>query len=164
MKVLIKAGAEIDVPTRDELREDIHGAVRVQSELERAWVRGVKPMRTSAPWGSGNAYVSPPVPQGYCWVLMLAGVTLGASDQLQVFVNSDNTTITNGQGNIIYGPTTNSAGATFPVSQAATFPKGAVVLFTGDTFSLKAVGGQQINRVFWAVIELPAERIGELLI
>ena len=110
MKVLIKAGAEIDVPTRSEVREDIHGAFRDYLEArEREHLRGLKWIEKVIQGkcdGSGNItlpaqgdVVSMGPEVGWAWSVRRVSVgfsgTAVASPFLNLFHRDANGTATN---------------------------------------------------------------------
>jgi hypothetical protein len=87
-KILLKAGAEIDVPTRAEVREDIHDAWRsYESEREQVRARGVKWIRVAAndPLTPTKETIYGPEP-GYIWKLSRFSTTLTGADSVSLYI------------------------------------------------------------------------------
>lgn len=162
MKVQIKAGAEIDIPTRGEIREDLTDVVGVLGAELRADLRGVKWMRlpmltgtvaSSALTLGEGAHVGPS--QGYAWSLrriVIDGLTSGATPDIM-----------NMYRNAVTGvpPLWQFNGNNF----GYTFGRLEMVLIGGDELmfansgTLAATG--QI-RVSGELVEVPAEMLAKL--
>jgi hypothetical protein len=160
MKVLIKAGAEIDVPTRDEVRQDIHSAWREQAaDAERARARGVKYIRLSAPGPSPAAqtlYIANGPEVGYIWALRLLSVQLSAADTVLAYVTSSAPSTGSTPQRLIANFSTSGA------NQVGTFPTAAAMLYGGESVYLSAAA-HNITAFHLTAWEVPAEMEWKLL-
>jgi len=153
VKVLIKAGAEIDVPTRSEVREDIHGAWRdYQAEL-RQKARGIKPIRIARPGpvtAASTLFLTDAAPEsGYLWNLKLVSVQLAAAGTLLTYIASSAPSTSSTPLRLIANNLTSNA------NQVVTFSSSQVILYPDEGLYLSAT--QNINAVFLTAAEVPAE-------
>ena len=158
MKVLIKAGAEIDVPTRSEVREDIHGAWRdYQAEL-RAKARGIKPIRIARPGpapAAGTLFLTDAAPEsGYLWNLKLVGVQLAAAGTLLTYIASSAPGTGATPLRLIANNLTSNA------NQVASWSSSQVILYPDEGLYLAAT--QNITAVFVTAAEVPAEMYAKI--
>ena len=134
-KIELRAGAVLDTLSHDEMREVLAEHRAQLQELDRA--RGVKAIRLPLVIGtaSGNALTmggdSLAVPQGpdtgYFWSLrhlVIEGMTASSSTPDVMNVKRNNRTIWQLNGN----------------SFCATFGRGEIILFTGETLQYVSVG------------------------
>lgn len=153
MKVLIKAGAEIDVPTRDEVRQDIHSAWSDYQAQLREKARGIKPIRIARPGPSpaaGTLFVTDAAPEsGYLWNLKLISVQLAAAGTLLTYIASSAPSAGSTPLRLIANNTTSNA------NQVVTFSSSQVILYPDEGVYLSAT--QNISAVFLAAAEVPAE-------
>ena len=97
-RTVLKSGVEIDIPTRGEVREDIHTAWRDhESQRERERARGIKKFRRSAllstPAGTRVSILDAITPEaGYSWVIRCISVYLASAGTGQAFITSDTST------------------------------------------------------------------------
>jgi hypothetical protein len=154
MKVLIKAGAEIDVPTRDEVRADIHsGWQKYLTELEQAKARGIKPIRIARPGpatAAGTLFMTDAAPEsGYLWNLKLIGVQLAAAGTGQVYIASSAPSTSSTPRALIADLNTSKA------NQVASWSSSQVILYPDEGLYLSFT--QNINAVLLTAAEVPAE-------
>jgi hypothetical protein len=154
MKVLIKAGAEIDVPTREEVRADIHSGWREYlTELERAKARGIKPIRIARPGPSpaaGTLFMVDAAPEsGYLWNLKLVSVQLAAAGTVLVYVASSAPSTSQTLLRLIANMSTSNA------NQVTTWSSSQLILYPDEGLYVSAT--QNINAVFVTAAEVPAE-------
>lgn len=160
-KVALKAGAEIDLLSREELRQDLASDYALR---EIARLRGIKHMRLPQLMGSasagklslgvehGGASVGPE--EGYRWAitrLVVTGLTSGASpDIVNFYLNS-------AAGPIFWTLTGNQ--------YAETFGKGQLSMYGGDTLAIASSGTFSSTSqiiVSGEAWETPAELFGKL--
>ena len=157
--VTLDFGSKVDMLNKDELREAL-----IEDARERAKITGVKQFRMWLNGGTvgmgglnftttGNPPQGPA--QGYIWMVMNLGIELSAAAALKIYLNSGLAAA--GSNRLIASVGTGSAVPTFP------FSKGQFPLFAGDTVTF-VVGSNAIESIFMTGIEIPAERIGELLL
>jgi hypothetical protein len=159
VKVLIKAGAEIDVPTRAEVAEDIHAAWRDHFDAQqRARARGIKAIRFSAP-GPVPAVSTLFLPDGpntgYIWVLRLMSVQLASAGTVLAYITSAAPATSATPQRLIANYSTSST------SQVTTFPSGAAMIYPAESVYLSAT--TNIAAYFLAMWEVPAEMEYRLL-
>jgi hypothetical protein len=161
-QVKIQGGMTLEIPNRDEIREDMAGVWDAQ---QRRLVRGIKWMRLPATLsgavkssaitlGTGTGQIVGPE-QGYAWAmrrLVVGGLTAGATpDVVNLYRNDGFNQVALWQFN------GNNFGYTFNNLQ--------LVLMSGDTFSLQNVGTIAATGTITLsgeLVEVPAERLGEL--
>jgi hypothetical protein len=154
MKVLIKAGAEIDVPTREEVRADIHSGWRdYLTELERTKARGIKPIRIARPGpatAASTLFVVDAAPEsGYLWNLKLVSVQLAAAGTGQLYVASSAPPTGVTPRSLIADLNTSKA------NQVASWSSSQMILYPDEGLYLSFT--QNINAVFVTAAEVPAE-------
>jgi hypothetical protein len=162
-RVKIQGGVELEVPNRDEIREDFSS---VWEQQQRARVRGIKWMRlpeTLTGKVVSNAITlgvatgqTPLGPEsGYAWTftrLMVTGLATGATPDVVNLYRNDRFA-----GPPLWQFNGNNFGYTFG--------KLRVTLMAGDTLSLQNVGALAATGTIFLsgeLIEVPAERLGEL--
>lgn len=158
-------GRPVDMLTKSELEE----ALAADAQL-RAVVAGVKTVETlfniNQIGASQFLFTTPPgmVAPGYIWSVMNIGLELAASSQVRVYKGipalSGSPAITpTGTGRVVDTMTSF-------VTPSSQFSKGQLILRGGDqlTFVSTTPASAFILSVFMVSIEIPAERIGELLI
>jgi hypothetical protein len=162
-QVQIQGGVKIEIPDRDEIREDFSS---VWEQQQRARVRGIKWMRlpeTLSGKPVSNAITlgvatgqTPLGPEsGYIWTLtrlVVTGLTAGATPDVVNLYRNDRFA-----GPPLWQFNGNNFGYTFG--------KLRVTLGAGDTLSLQNVGSiaaTGLITVSGELIEVPAERAGEL--
>jgi hypothetical protein len=159
LKVLIKAGAEIDVPTRAEVAEDIHSAWRASEahhEMERA--RGLKWIRASQPGPlplASTLFLPTGPDTGYLWTAMLLSVQLASAGTVLAYVTSAAPSTSSTPLRLIWNASTSSA------NQVTTFGRGAVMLNQAESVYLSAT--QNITAWLLAGWEVPSEMAWKLL-
>jgi hypothetical protein len=161
-KITLQGGMHLEVPNRDENREDV---ARVMDERELVQARGVKWMRlpeiTGTPANSalaldeshGALVVGPE--QGYAWCLrrvVVDGMTTGTTpDVLNMYRNSTG-----------LAPLWQFNGNNF----AYTFGRLELTLMGGDTLKFASVGTFAATgriRVSGELVEVPAEMLWKLI-
>jgi hypothetical protein len=156
-KIMIKAGAVIDVPTRDEVREDISAAVRDMAEIEserlRARARAFTPMRISGNIGNRSTFLLDATPEsGYVWNLKLISVQLVGSGTCVAYISSSAPqTGATPQRLIGTGTVANSA------NQIMTWSSSQVLLFPDESIYLTATSN--LLTYFITAMQVPAEMI-----
>lgn len=158
MLQMLDLGRPVDVLTKDELAEALAEDARLRSTLA-----GVKPQEVFIPSGlipavAGPFTTSGAVPQcpanGYIWAVMQIGCDLSASAALNIYKA---TAATIGQGG---KPVVHNGAAGV---QTASFAKGQLWLRPGEQLTFSPATGFLLS-AFIVAIEVPAERVGELLI
>lgn len=163
-KITLQGGMHLEVPNRDENREDI---ARVMDERELVAARGVKWMRLPQITGTaansaitldeshGAPIVGPE--SGYLWSLrriVVDGMTTGTTpDVLNMYRNSAGTAS---------APLWQFNGNNF----AYTFGRLEMVLAGGDTLKFASVGtfaSSSLIRVSGELVEVPAEMAWKLI-
>ena len=158
-KILIRAGAEIDVPTREEVREDIHAAVRdvaaLENARERELARTMKRMEILVPVSpaANNIFIGQTVtanegngPElGYIWSVRMVSITLSGTGTLTVYKSSSNTDT---RRPVFY------SGTGQPV-QVATWSSDQLRLRPGE--GLYIVGSTTLTYVFMSAWEVASE-------
>jgi hypothetical protein len=155
MKVLIKAGAEIDVPTRDEVRADIHDAWRsYEAERERIRARGVKWVRIAVndPLVPHNETIYGPE-AGYVWKLSRFTATLSAADSIALYVGDS-------ANNRLIGFTPSVTGQTLYVIG---FSGPSEVLLGGETLYAATSGTGRFSQYYLSAWQVPEEMQWKLL-
>lgn len=158
MRQTLDFGKQIDMLTKGEFEDALAEDAKI-----RAIITGVKPVEVFIPTSiigpgvavystSGNPPVAPA--SGYIWAVMAVGLDLSAGSALNVYKGTPSAV---GQGGraVIHNASTNV--------QLATFSKGQLWIRPGDQLTF-IVAAASILSVFMNVIEIPAERVGELLI
>jgi hypothetical protein len=157
-KVTLDFGQTWDILTKHELSEALAEDARL-----RAIVAGVKPVEMFLGTGILGAAAtifstsggSPQAPaNGYLWAVMQIAVDLSASAALNVYKGTpaaaaagSRPVMHNGNANV----------------QIGSFSKGQVWMRPGDQFTFIPASGNLLS-IFMTAIEVPAERVGELLI
>lgn len=154
MKVQIKAGAEIDVPTREEIRGDIHdGWTDYLSALERNRAKGAKPIRIARPGPSpaaGTLFLTDAAPEsGYLWNLKLVSVQLASAGTALIYIATSAPSSGSTPLRLIANLSTSNT------NQVATWSSSQVILYPDEGLYVSAT--QNINAVFLAAAEVPAE-------
>jgi hypothetical protein len=151
-------GERLDLLTKDELT----AALR-EDALIRAAVVGVKVAR---PWfnlgaigPAASSFTTPAnmVNSGYTWSIMSAGAELSANAFMRVTYGRSSGAI-DGSNRVAAGWTTNTG-----ISWQS-FSKGQLILQAGEQLVFTPAGAVTILSLALAAIEIPAERIGELLL
>lgn len=149
--------SEIETLNKTELADALEDA------RLRAVVSGVKlsrPFWNVGAIGANAASFQTPVnmvQSGYVWTIMAIGIELSASAAVRAYYGNYSGTI-NGA---------NRLAATWGANTAASwnsFSKGQLMLPAGEQITLVPAAAQFILSVQLVAIEIPAERIGELLI
>jgi hypothetical protein len=160
VKVLIKAGAEIDVPTRAEVAEDIDKAWRgYMADHQLARARGTKFIRLS---GIGpvpaaqTLYLANGPEVGYIWALRLLSVQLAAADTVLAYVTSSAPSAGSTPQRLIANMSTSNA------NQVSLFATAQAMIYGGESVYLSAAAH---NIVAWhlAAWEVPSEMEYKLL-
>lgn len=162
-KVLIKAGAEIDVPTRDEVAEDLARAVRDEiggwQAAERTRARGIKHIRIAgigAQPAAQTLYIPNGPASGYKWSLRLLSVQISAADTCLAYITSSAPSAGSTPLRLI------SAFGTSNANQVATFAKGQVMLDSDESVYLSCAA-HNINAWFMSAWEAISEMEYRLL-
>jgi hypothetical protein len=153
-KVLIKAGAEIDVPTRDEVRADIHdGWHDYLSAIERQRARGVKPVRIARPGptpAAGTLFLTDAAPEsGYLWNVKILSVQLASAGTVLAYIASSAPSTSGTPRTLIANMGASSA------NQVTTWSSSQLILYPDEGIYLVAT--QNISAAFLAAAEVPAE-------
>ena len=157
-KVILDFGTEVDMLNKTELQEALAEDARVRALITgvkqfRLWLNGGTPGMNAASFTMSGTPPQGPA-QGFIWMVMNVGAELSASGALRMFLNSGSNAA---GGNRLVGAT--GSGSAFPT---ISFSKGQCPWFAGDSFTFTT--GALINDLFITGIEIPAERIGELLL
>jgi hypothetical protein len=161
-QVKIQGGVSLEIPNRDEIREDIGS---VWQQQQRQHIRGIKWMRlpetlsgpvvsSAIQLGVAKGQVVGPE-QGYAWSLgrlLVSGLTAGTTPDIVNLYRNDRFA-----GPPLWQFNGNNFGYTFG--------KLRLVLMSGDTLSLQNVGTIAATGTILLsgeLIEVPAERLGEL--
>ena len=159
MEVLIKAGAVINVPTRDEVRDDLHAGIKEQFDaIERSKARGVKVVRISSPGPSPAAqsvYTGLGPESGYIWALRLLSVQLASAGTALAYVTSSAPGTSATPQRLAANMSTSNA------NQVSLFAKGQLMLYPDEALWINAT--QNITAWFMAGWEVPAEMEFKLL-
>lgn len=148
---LLRAGVEIDIPSRHEIRHEVDEALRM-----RARERAKKRMEVMVPVSGTSASVPGPPNEGYVWSLKLAAAQLSATGSISVYKASSASDLRRPLGN-----------ATAPASAIGTaFP--AVVTWSSDQARIRH--GEEIfilatvsmSGLYVAAWEAPAEMEAEI--
>jgi hypothetical protein len=155
-KILIKAGAELDIPTRDELRGDIHGAVAdvmaAESERQRARARGFLPIRLYGQPGGKTTFLLDAVPEsGYVFNVKLLSLQLASAGTVLVYIASSTPSTGSTPGRLVGNLSTSSA------NQVITWSSSQLLLFADEALYLVAT--QAINVYFLIAMQVPAEMV-----
>jgi hypothetical protein len=155
-KILIKAGAEIDIPTREELQHDIHGAVRdvmtAESERQRARARGFVPLRLTGPIGGKTTFLLDAVPEsGYVFNLKLLSVQLASAGTLLAYIASSAPATGATPSRLIANASTSNA------NQVMTWSSSQVLVYPDESIYLVAT--QNMNVYFLIAAQVPAEMV-----
>lgn len=154
-------GRPVDMLTKSELEE----ALAADAQL-RAVVAGVKSVdvffNTNQIGAGQTIFTTPPgmVASGYVWSVMNMGMELSASSTVRVYkgIPPSGTGAPNGLGRMV-DVMTNF------ITPNAQLSKGQLILRAGDQLTFfPPTGPPNILSLFITAIEIPAERIGELLI
>jgi hypothetical protein len=155
--VKLDFGERIDVLNQRELRD----ALREDAELRRA-VSGVKPVERwfgLAQIGAAQTVFSTPpgmVAAGYMWAVMNVGWELSAAGVARIYKGVPSFYAA-GFGRFV------TQGASTTTSNAQ-FSKGQLMLRAEDQLTVEQVAAVNILSVYITAIEIPAERVGELLL
>jgi hypothetical protein len=158
MLQMVDLGSPVDLLTKDELSEALAEDARLRSTL--AGVRPVEVFIPTSVIGAGVSIFStsgqpPQAPaNGYIWAVMLISTDLSASTVLNVYKGTPTAADIGGK------PILRNAGAP---EQVGTFSKGQLWLRPGDQLTFFPTAGNVLS-VYMVVIEVPAERVGELLL
>lgn len=164
-KVLIRAGAEIDVPTRAEVAQDLRSIWDEQREIEsareRERLRSMKRVELFIPVSpaANNVFIGQTVtanegngPElGYVWSVRMVSITLSGTGTLTVYKSSS------------------SADTRRPVWYAGTGQPVQVALWSSDQLRIRPgeglyiVGSTTLTAVFMSAWQIAAEREGELV-
>ena len=164
-KVLIRAGAALDVPTRAEVAEDLRSIWeeqrQIESARERERLRSMKRIELFIPVSpaANNVFIGQTVtanegngPElGYIWSVRMVSITLSGTGTLTVYKSSS------------------SADTRRPVWYAGTGQPVQVALWSSDQLRLRPgeglyiVGSTTLTAVFMSAWQVAAEREGELV-
>jgi hypothetical protein len=152
-------GESLDLLTKDELAAALHE----DAALRRAIV-GVKTVEFFNNAGqigaSVNTYTFPPSPaSGYVWAVMNLGFELSAAGVTRVYKAGGGVPLSTPIGGNRFAGQTAST-----IANSLTFSKGQLMLRSGDQLVFLVPGAGFLLSAFMSAIEVPAERIGELLI
>src|SRR5580693_4209665 len=152
-------GETVDLLDKSELRD----ALREDAALRRA-VSGVKSMdyfyNASQIGANVNTYTIPASPAGgYMWAVMNIGFELSAAGVTRLYKEGAGVPLSTPIGGSRFVGQTAST-----IANSLSFSKGQLMLRNGEHLIGLAPGAGFILSVFMTVIELPAERIGELLL
>lgn len=172
MKVLIKAGAEVDIPTRAEMAEDMRATWRSEQEIENARqreaVRGFKYMRVVSRPGANKADGGGPA-SGYAWSLMYVGAIMSAGSDLCVFLGKlgDYTAAAGSPQNSnlpLLGAGGSGSGAASENLNQVTFGFRQQILYPDESITVVAQNSAA-NLLFVTVcaVQFPAEKIGVII-
>jgi hypothetical protein len=156
----IRAGSVIDVPSRDEVREDIGHGIRdhfLMQEATRA--RGIKYIRLSGPGPSPAAqtfYVQSGPASGYIWALRMLSVQLSAADTVLAYVTSSAPSTSSTPQRLIANMSTSSA------NQVSLFATAQAMLYADESVYLSPAA-HNITAYYLAAWEVPAEMEWKLL-
>lgn len=171
-KVVLDFGTTVDMLNKDELQEALAEDARL-----RALVTGVKPFEVFlnsaqitalTPPGatanvittSGGMFQAPA--SGYVWAVMLTGWEVsGAGTNVRLYKGSwaNASATANGTGRLVASNTGTPNAASF------LFSKGQLMMKAGDQLTFVCVtAAQTLLGIYYAGIEIPAERVGELLL
>ena len=156
-KIVLDFGTEVDMLNKTELQEALAEDARL-----RALTAGVKQFRmfiNSAQLGVTSFSLSGNPPQGpasgFTWMIMNIGAELSAAAGLRVYLSSG--------ANAAGGNRLVAASGTGSANVAFQFSKGQFPVYAGEALTF-VVGSNLIQSIFMTGIEIPAERIGELLL
>jgi hypothetical protein len=161
MLTTLDIGSKIDILNQHEMREVMRDAQRADAELRAALV-GVKPMDkfygVNVIGAAVQAFTTPNsmVAAGYMWAVMNMGFELSAAGVTRVYKGSP-PQFALGSGRFV-GQTASTA------TNSLTFSKGQLMLRTEDVLTIQVPGAGNLLSVFISAIEVPAERVGELLL
>lgn len=153
-RVIIKAGAEIDLPTREEMAADIGTSLReIESERMRARGRGFTPMRISGNIGGRSTFLLDATPEsGYVWNLKLIALQLVGSGTCVAYIaSSAPATGATPQRLIGTGTVANSA------NQVMTWSSSQVLVYPDESIYLTATSN--MNTYFVTAMQMPAEMV-----
>ncbi len=145
----IQGGAKVEIPQRDEIRDDMRGAI---AERDRQHARGFKPMRVSGPGPSPAAstlYIAYGPESGYLWNLKLISVQLASAGTVLAYITSGAPGAGSTPQRLIANMSTSN------VNQVVTFSSSQVMLLPDESVYLSAT--QNISAWFLAAAEVPAE-------
>jgi hypothetical protein len=157
MLMTLELGSTVDLLNHGELRD----ALREDAEL-RAAVVGVKPMDKffglNVIGAAVQAFSTPPgmVAAGYMWAVMNCGIELSAAGVTRIYKGVP------GQFAAGFGRFVTQTAST--ATNSASFSKGQLMVRTEDQLTFQVPGAGNILSVFISAIEIPAERVGELLL
>ncbi len=164
-KVVIRAGAEIDVPTRAEVAEDLRSIWeeqrQIESARERERLRTMKRVELFVPISpaANNIFIGQTItanegngPElGYVWSVRMVSITLSGTGTLTVYKSSS------------------SGDTRRPVWYSGTGQPVQVALWSSDQLRIRPgeglylVGSTTLAGVFMSAWEIAAEREGELV-
>jgi hypothetical protein len=153
----IDFGQKVDLLNKNELREALAEDARI-----RAAVKGVKPVDkffNLGQIGAAQTVFSTPagmVSSGYIWAVMNVGWELSAAGVARIYKGIPSAYAA-GVGRFV------SQGASTTTSNVS-FSKGQLMLRSEDQLTVEQVAAVNILSVFISAIEIPAERVGELLL
>lgn len=157
-KILIKAGAEIDVPTRAEVRQDIYDAAQdVETQRLRVEYRGIKPMRVSGPVSPAATtyYIANGPEVGYLWSVQLLSVQLASAGTVLAYVTSSAPSTGATPQRLVANMSTSNA------NQVQPYAKNQCPVYPAESIYLVAT--QNITAFYMSGWEVPAEMVGKLL-
>jgi hypothetical protein len=151
-------GESLDVLTKDELA----AALSEDAAIRRA-VTGVKSLDfnyNSSQTGSLATYTIPATPAGgFVWAVMNVGFELSAAGVTRLYKEGGSSPASTPVGT---GRFVGQTGST--IANSLTFSKGQLMLRAGEHLVAFVPGSGVVLSVFMTVIEVPAERVGELLL
>ena len=159
MLTTLDFGTSVDLLNKQELEEALAEDARL-----RAIVAGVKPVEVFINLGTIGANATifsttgtpPQAPtSGYIWAIMSLGAELSAGAVFNVYKGTPAAVATGGGKPVFRGASANV--------QVGNFAKGQIWLRPNDQLTF-IPGSGNILSVYFVAIEVPAERVGELLI
>lgn len=156
-KVVLDFGTTVDMLNKSELQEALAEDARLRSIV--AGVKAAEYWANLGTIGANQATFTTPVNligAGYAWAVMAAGLEPSVAGGVKV-IKQNYTGSING-GNRVVGQLNNVASVSY-----ATWSKGQLILRAGDVLTFAPASGNVLS-LWLAAIEIPAERIGELLL
>lgn len=156
-KVVLDFGTEIDMLSKGELQEALAEDARLRSIV--AGVKSAEFWANAGVIGAAQATYTTPVNMignGYVWAIMAAGCEPSAAGGVKVIKQNYSGSV-NGFNRVV-GQLNNVASVSY-----ASWSKGQLMLRAGDVLTFAPASGNVLS-VWLSAIEIPAERIGELLL
>lgn len=151
-KTLLRAGVEIDIPDRSEIRHEVDEALRIR-ERDRAKKR----MELMAPVASVTAFATPgPPAEGYVWSLKLVAAQLTATGSISVYKASSSNDTRRPLGNAT--APASAIGGAFPA--VATWSSDQARIRHGEDIYI--VSTVSMTGVYVAAWQVPSEMEAEI--